>query len=689
MISPIKTKKIVAYLIVVATMGSFIQPAVTLAVGPFPSLVLDLSNLGQNTTTAIATGATAISAALSAAQAGIPGSGAVATTPAATCLPLIAAVDAFDTAKASTNFLTSLAFGLIGESEFDAVKIEAELKTVGAAKVCVAAYLKGSIGVPSVTQAVADDMIRTQLTFTHLDSVYGERIEMLTERQSATMKQILRAVMLKILQNVEKELTTKVVNGLVEKFKISNYLQYADALGGQVYAMDYINKNFEGDARQQMMVRQLVQSRLVGGQDGVMVAKAFAQDKAEEFLGYDFKNDVTNPSFYQKLADLGSPNANPDYHESVAQEQSLTAYASGLANANLEISNGKGFLPPRDCSGSVPEQQALDQKQLELGRKYLAAQQVYAKLVQATPKVKAEDLAQAKQALDGVQTELRALPQEVSKPVVEICKTIQNPAGALADQINGFLTKHLNESSDFKPENLPFFATFLSDVASNFITNIVTGGKGAGQLLKEAGLGILDSSLASNIDTATPAVPDSPTGGTIDPTIDTPGGTVDGTPGQSNPATCQQIKQGQDQGVTLTCTTLPGGPGQKFIIKVDFTGLLTQYDPDKLDVNKIVILPNGGFNIVPLEQDANISEIVSSPGVITYQVDAGISGPTAIVFRIDGKLKNSTTEFFREARIEMTLPSGQVQGLTTSRIFLRSYGPDMLFTSKRPVITLR
>jgi hypothetical protein len=688
MINGIKIQRILASLIVVSILGSFVQP-VNAFVG-IPSTVFDPWAIVQTTATAVATGATAVSTALSAAQAGIPGTGAVATTPAATCLPLIAAVDTFDTAKASTNFLTSLAFGLIGESEFDAVKIEAELKTVGAAKVCVASYLKGSIGVPSVTQAVADDMIRTQLTFQHLDSVYGERIEMLTSRQSATMKQILRAVMLKILQNVEKDLTTRVVNGLVQKFKISNYLQYADALGGQVYAMDYINKNFEGDARQQMMVRQLVQSRLVGGQDGVMVAKAFAQDKAEQFIGYDFKNlDVTDPNMYLKLADLGSPNANPDYHEAVAQEQSITAYASGLANANLEISNGKGFLPPRDCSGSVSEQQALDQKQLELGRKYLAAQQVYAKLVQATPKVKPADLAQAKEALDAVQTELRALPQEVSKPVVEICKAIENPGGAVADQINSFLTKHLTEATDFKPENLPFFATFLSDVASNFITNIVTGGKGSGQLLKEAGLGILDSSFASNIDTATPAVPDSPTGGTIDPTNDTPGGTVNDTPGQSTPATCQQIKEALDQGVKLTCESLPSARGQQFIIKVDFTGLLTQYDPKNLSVSKLIILANGTPQSTNLEQGADIPSIVSAPGIITYLVDDGIQGPTEFLFSISGTLKNSSTIFSRNARIKTTLPTGQVQGLSTSKIFLRSYGPERLFTSPRPGITLR
>ncbi len=659
MIVRFKTKKFVVLVLSFTMIGSLVKPAQA-----FGLLVHDPINLVENAATAIAT-------ALSAAQAGIPGSGAVATTPAATCLPLIAAVDTFDTAKGTTNLLTSLTFGLIGESEFDAVKIEAELKTVTAAKVCVAAYLKGSIGAPSVTQAVADDMIRTQLTFQHLDSVYGERIEMLTARQSATIKQILRAVMLKILQNVEKDLTTRVVNGLVQKFKISNYLQYADALGGQVYAMDYINKNYEGDARQQMMVRQLVQSQQFGGTDGIMVARAFAQDKAEEFVGYDFKNvDITSPDFYQKLADAGNPNANPEYHTAIAREQSAVALSSGIGSASLEVANGKGFLAPRDCSGSISEQKAIDQRQIDLAKKLEFSELVLKKLTQS--KAAASEILKAQTEYDAARQAYSSLPNEVSKPVIQICKSIENPGGAVADQINSFLSKHLSEATDFKPENLPFFATFLSDVASNFITNIVTGGKSTGQLFKETGFGILDSAVGSSINTSTPQLPPSVSGdGTTTP------------PASNGAATCQQVSEPVDQGIKLSCKTLPTARAQPFDINVDYSSLFANFVPEKVTVRVIPEKAQNG----PSE---STSLVGNTTGTFVYRVDAGITEKSDIEFRIEGKTKTDpVVQFIRISRVRVTLPTGQVQGQSIQKLSLRSYGPESLFTPRKAGITLR
>lgn len=624
---------------------------------------------------------------------GIPGTGAVVSA-ADVCDPAIKAVEIYDQKKTHAGWLSTLTFGLIGEGGLEATQLQAEKEIVSAAKTCIDIYLTALRKTPVPSLIIGQDLQRRQDEYSKLTNTYQTRLETIDSRQNVTVKKLLQAVMLRILQNVEKDLTTRVVNGLVQKFKISNYLQYADALGGQVYAMDYINKNFEGDARQQMMIRQLAQNDLIGQVDGVVVAKAFAQQKAEEFLGDSVNGrDVTSPDFYYALANAGSPQADPNYHIAQAQEQSAQAIARGMSDARLEIGNGRGFLPPRDCSGSISEQQELDRRQIELAQKVEFSRLVLAKLELGGLKVNAADLAQARADYEAAKKELAALPQEVAKPVVEICKAIENPGGAVADQIMGFLNKHLTESTDFKPENLPFFATFLSDVASNFITNIVTGGKSSGQLLTELGLGALQSAVGTTINTATNAPttpPTIPTGTdtATPPGNDTGNGGGGGGGGQATPATCQQVRNANDFGVRLSCETLPTGPGTKFIMVIDYQSLLSDYNITRISIKQLTLRNNQQtvlVNDVPID-----GTITNTPGTIRYEVDQPINEDSQYLVTLNGTAKTGQQlAMSRDAWLKITLPTtGQVQGSYIQKLSLRSFEGSGLITG-RPGITLR
>ena len=48
-----------------------------------------------------------------------------------------------------------------------------------------------------------------------------------------------------------------------------------------------------------------------------------------------------------------------------------------------------------------------------------------------------------------------------------------------------------------KAKGLPFYANFLADVTSNFLTNILTGGRDKSQVLKEAGVAALNGTIVS------------------------------------------------------------------------------------------------------------------------------------------------------------------------------------------------
>ena len=592
------------------------------------------------------------------------------------CSLLIAAVDKFDVAKSSTGFLGSLTFGLVGEDGGEAAKLEAEQAVVGPAQECVTDYLIGLSKIPSFDLNTGQILARKQDEYTKLRNAYADRIEQINERQTATAEKILRAFLLRVLSNVQKDLTTRVVNGLIQKFKISNYLQYASALGGQVYAMDYINANYSGDARQQMMIRSLMQDKFLGANNGGLVAQAFSQQKAEEYLGYDFQNiNFDDPDFYVKLAKQGNTNANPLALLMQAEGQADTGYASGLANANLEISSGQGLKGSRDCSGSIQDQEEIDAEQLRRSQTYFEAFNVYrfmtSNLPSSVPAEQAEQIAIAKKALDDAQAALKALPTEVAEPVVKICKAINNPGATAADQINAFLAAHFNSSSDLKPENLPFFATFLSDVASNFVTNIVTGGN-VGQLLKETGFGLLDVAVGAAINTTTPGLPDPNGGGTSggDGGTTPPGGSGGGGGGASGPATC--TPDGRIEGVRVACDSLPTSPGQPFTININLNGLPSNVTPEELIFNSSDLS-------IPPDREFLSNMVKDDTGNYKFYVDNGITKTTRFAFTVQGKQNGQPWTAVGTAAVTVTLP-GQVAGVfTKQKVSLRSstpyYGP--------------
>lgn len=653
----------------------------------------DPINWIQNNLTAIAT-------SLTAAVSGVPASGITVTGPAGGCVPAIAAADAFSVAKAETSILSGLSYALIGESEVEALKLVAELQVIGAAKTCVAGILDAGIVIPSASIIIGNDKTSTQVTFAQLNTSYDQRIDKLHDQLTEEMRKLLRAFLLMTLQNMEKDLTTKVVNGLVDKFKISNYLDYANALGGQVYSMDYIRNNYEGDSRQQMMLRSIIQSQLVPGSDQGIVASAFSEQKAKDSLGFDAKQiSFSDPDFYVKMAKLAAPAAVPDIQKQNATDQASTALSSGIANANLEIANGKGFVPPRDCSGSVQQQQELDQKTLELARKSIIERQAYAKMVNSKPKPSAEELQKSREALAVTEQQLRDLPQQTSSPIIQICKSIVNPGGAVADQINSFLAKHLNASSDFKPENFPFFVSFLSDVASNFVTNIVSGGDDDSSILNESGVSNTSRGVSSGFDFTTPELPDAQSRFTGDYGSTNPDGGQNGDGGSGDtgdggtgddgngggtatPASCVQENNTSSSGMVLTCDSLPTGPGNNFIINIDFNAIPVN-QANYISVCDLTTCAEQDPDRQWLEKNVSIAEYdEDGDRIIQYEVEGGISSSTRFVFIVSEFTVDEAAGSNAIAAIVVT-PPGQVRGVFFRKLFLRSKTPSALLTSPR------
>ena len=190
------------------------------------------------------------------------------------------------------------------------------------------------------------------------------------------------------------------------------------------------------------------------------------------------------------LAAFGSEQASTAFQFQTAQDQALKVKAAGQQSAQAEVDQSNGFAPPRDCSGSLELQQQIDTKYETATNELVAAADVLSKLQKAykAKKTTKAELDKAQAAFNEIEKKYKDLPSQDAEPVIDICKAIDSPASFVGDQLNNFVKQHLDQGSQLKSDNLPFYANFLSDVASNFLSNLLTGGKSSSKIFKEAGL---------------------------------------------------------------------------------------------------------------------------------------------------------------------------------------------------------
>lgn len=520
-------------------------------------------------------------------------------------------------ASAFINSLNPTNFGLINGSETEALFVKGQAMSYSTGLECVNNYLNALQEAPSTTVLNGSNLQREQQTYSSIRDALSQKVDDMNARASSSWKDVLKAIMIRAVLNTSKNLTTEMVNKMVEKYKISDYLAYADAVSTQVYSMKYINENYAGDARQQMMIRSLLQSEKFP--EKIKTVQAVANSKAQEYLGTacGVGTPGINPNdqsyFLKCLAAYGAPEASAQYHYLNAVDQAQATKVAANASTQAELAQSSGFAPPRNCDGSLAMQQQIDAQYDTAYQEKDIAVAVADRLKRALASgqtTQAEyDRAQA--AADQAIANVNSLNQS-GNPIIDICKAIDSPAQFVATSINSYLAKHFEESSQLKSENLPFYANFLSDVASNFLTNILTGGKSTSQVLKEAGVGALNGTVIGLTQAAQ--------GGQTGTGTTGPGGTTTGT--VPNPVGSVDIYAQANNGGTLGGRTLNLAPGQAYVITIDFSAIADE-NPYRVVVSGLGV--DGGTNnltLAPGDLSAKRLEFDYTPGnrSVTLQV---------------------------------------------------------------------
>ena len=327
---------------------------------------------------------------------------------------------------------------------------------------------------------------------------------------------------------------------------------------------------------------------------------SFARDKAQEYVGA-YCNSVNsgidggwanNKSALECLASYGNENSSPLYQILNATDEAGKVKAAGAATAQQEIAESDGFAPPRDCGGSVEMQNKIDADYQSVIKEADLAAAVEARMValyaQNPTEAQLAEVDKAAAASIAANQKKADLEKNYDSPVIDICKAIESPAKFVADGIGKYLTQHLDQAGSLQSTNLPFYASFISDVASNFLTNLITGGKSTSQVFKEAGSAALNNAI---------------------PII----GSVAQAGSQDNPAYKEPVKPGAVSIYAYRANDSAKSPtsvlanGQSYVLIIDFSGLRDR-NPEQVKINGVAGA-NNSFQLTAADIQRGVLEL--------------------------------------------------------------------------------
>ncbi|HAG27601.1 TPA: hypothetical protein DCG61_02375 [Patescibacteria group bacterium] len=531
--------------------------------------------------------------------------------------------DILDTVEDTENIANSVsrfeqvlnvAMSVIGGSPVEATKASVQAELTQRKIDCGYAYLEALNEIEPTSLNDANQLQKAVTEVATELNALETNLKNLQAQANAGWKDVAKAVMVRTLLTVNKNITTKLANELINRYKIDDYLAYGDAVATQIYAMKYIDQNYQGDARTQMMMRSLIQSPKAP--EKARIAANFANQQAREYIanscGSAGSLDSSNRTSLNCLAAYGDVQASPMFKYMNALDTASQIKLQADKTAQAEIAQSAGYAPPRDCSGSLSQQQQLDSRIQAVSAERDAAEAVLVRLQQALKQGQTTqaEVDKAEAAFFAADTKLVELPQEVNSPVIDICKAIDSPASYLGNQVNEWVSNLTKQSTDLKQDNLPFYANFISDIASNFLTNLLTGGKSTSQVFKEAGLQAMGAGVVSL------------------------GSLTNNNSSGGGPLTSQSLSEGDVQIYARSANSTERinvlMSGQSYVLVIDFAGLIarpgTNEDPVFNPVRAVVSGGNfegsNNFQLSPAELAAGRIELDLTNVTQSFSINA-------------------------------------------------------------------
>lgn len=326
------------------------------------------------------------------------------------------------------------------------------------------------------------------------------QITELQQQQKTSIQDIFKAIALSVALDVNEQYTSKAINELKPKLALGSYGKTIEALTHQVYAVEYIKKNYEGDKSKQLIMSSLLDSELIpdgpGKAQAITTAKALidarmkANNCPQNYEFYDWGND---PQYFQKAAQSLDPNCSSTVQMNAYNEELGGILSKSRASAQTEVSNGGGFQSTRTCSDVTAQETQIRTTAAEAARKYEAARAKVAEMekLKITGKTYVDGINEVNKARE----EMNAVPKKVGGGVVVACGLISDPGGFVANQLNNYVNSWLKQSTDIKDNNLPLFAQLAKTVSRKLFKGFILNPEQSHQVLSELGSGFVNATL--------------------------------------------------------------------------------------------------------------------------------------------------------------------------------------------------
>jgi hypothetical protein len=398
------------------------------------------------------------------------------------------------------NKVKGIAYGglsLIGGSQTEVADLEAY-------KVALDRFIECREGVRTSLKAVVVSNLYDGQTKQRLSDEINLVIQNLKKRRDDIETQakiakrgLWKGILAAMLIKTTKTVAQRLVNTITSKYKINDVLKYADAIASNVYTAQLIQDRAV-DGQEQLILRSIITNPLLRSK----VDSAIYQRAADalELNGSTFTASsisADDPDFYLKLGKFGDPQTNPAFMKTVYENRASEINSVSLSSAQNEILLGSGLKAPRNCSGNVNEQKAIDQKWAQTNDQlknrldlYNDLKNAYAtkydKLSSSEQKKLSDDLKKAENDYITASRQLKAMPTSYKSPVLKICEAIASPAELVNKGIDKSFSAFSKGMSDYNDNNLPFFMTWVSDIGANIANNLIFGGDVKSAFLSES-----------------------------------------------------------------------------------------------------------------------------------------------------------------------------------------------------------
>lgn len=331
------------------------------------------------------------------------------------------------------------------------------------------------------------------------------QITELQDQQKTAVQDIFKAIAVSVAMDVNEQYTANAINELKPKLALGSYGKTIDALTNQVYAIEYIKKNYEGDQSKQLIMNSILDTDLLPSsadkKEAVRTTKALIRARlAEQNCPSSHElMDWNDPQSLSKAANYMSHECNVEAQLQAFQDEFAQLKANSKSSAQLEVSNGGGFQSTRSCKDVTAQETQIRSITREAARKLEAA----SLRVDQIERSKATNSAQYIEAINqrtAAQTELNAVPQKVGGGVVIACGRISDPGSFVEAQLNNYVESWLKQTTDIKESNLPLFAQLAKTVSRKLFKGIILNPDKSNEVLTELGSSFLNATLTGAID---------------------------------------------------------------------------------------------------------------------------------------------------------------------------------------------